>query len=336
MRLQATVIVTLIVLTAVPAAAIIGGNPTSANDYPYFVKIHVFKSADPTVATQCGGSVIDAEWILTAAHCMDGERDEISVKVFMHDSLPVDAVELIMHPLWSGDAEDGHDLALLRVPSHATDGTGGIPEAMKVQVGAPGDPGAYAPGVIATVVGHGFTQAEGFLTSLHDLHTPLRSDADMDAIYDHWYWFSNWKSALMIGAGWTNHTVCNGDSGGPLTVDVNGVTVQVGVVSFGPSDLSGDETCDQPGAYAELSGPQLAWIAATLPGVATRWGTCWINTGRLGLQTPGRWVATYVDTGSDASGPDKDDTYRWKISCVPLQPVRKAPIGSGTLEPVFQ
>ena len=210
---------------------------------------------------------------------------------------------------------------------------------MKVQVGAPADPAAYGDGVTATVVGHGFTHEEGSITpELRDLHTPLHSDDYMDDIYNPWYWVDNWNSALMIGAGWTNHTVCNGDSGGPLTVDRNGVIVQVGVVSFGPSHwYNGVESCDQSGGYAELSGAQMAWVAATIPAVAARWGTCWIPSGRLGLAKPGKWVATYVDTGSDASGPDKDDTYRWKVSCVLSDPVFKAVPGApATPEPVFQ
>lgn len=337
MKLHVTVSVVLILLTAAPAGAIVGGNMAPPEQYPYFVRLEVHKYSDPSKFATCGGSVIDREWILTAAHCLDGGVQHITVDVWVHDSYRYDATALIMHPLWDGKVEHGHDLALLRIPGYATDAGGGIAEAMKVQVGAPADPGAYAVGVTATVVGHGATHEGGGVTpELRDLHTPLHSDDYMDDIYNPWYWVDNWDAALMIGAGWTNHTVCSGDSGGPLTVDRNGVIVQVGVVSFSPSDFGGTETCDQPGGYAELSGPQLAWVAATIPSVATRWGTCWISRGRIGLDTPGRWVATYVDTGSDASGADKDETYRWSISCVPLQPTRKGSLGSYTPEPVFQ
>ena len=72
--------------------------------------------------------------------------------------------------------------------------------------------------------------------------------------------------------------------------------------------------------------------------MVTRWGSCGVSTGRLlGLETQGRWLATYVDTGSDSPGLDKDGTFRWKISCVPLQPLRKAPVDrSGVLPPLAQ
>jgi len=319
-------------LAAVPAAAIVGGNPTTPDQHPHYVRLLIHKYADPAKSSECGASVIDPHWILTAAHCItDGlERNGITIDVFINfcdpcQEVAFNATDLIMHPLWDEDYTHGHDLALLRVATGVTVATDTV---RNVQVGAPADPGAYANGVIATVVGHGATHEGGPLTAeLNDLHTPLHSDAFMDDIYTRlWVFGGNWIPALMIGAGWTNHTVCSGDSGGPLTVDRNGVTVQVGVASFSSVHWydPDDPTCDQPGGYAELSGAQMAWVAATVPGVAARWGTC---TARLvGHSVPGRWVATYVDTGSDSEGPDKDGPFRWSVSCVPTTKVVTYPV----------
>jgi hypothetical protein len=168
------------------------------------------------------------------------------------------------------------------------------------------------------MVGHGATSGGGSGTKeLRDLHTPLHSDGYMDDIYNKWYWFDHWINSLMIGAGWSNHTACNGDSGGPLTVDRNGVRIQVGVASFATTG------CDEPAGYAELSGPQLAWVAATVPAVATKWGSCAANNGT----TPGRWQATYVE---GTSGGTRDGRFEWKISCVPSYPDTASPDGSST------
>src|SRR5947209_801993 len=104
----------------------------------------------------------------------------------------------------------------------------------------------------------------------------------------------------MIGAGDSQHTVCHGDSGGPLTVDRSQGTVQVGVASFGRDD------CDEAGGFAKLAGPQLAWIAANVP--TANIGACALNHGR----TPGRWTATYSPTGT---GPQTEASYHYGFTC---------------------
>lgn len=52
-----------------PESRIIGGNLASAGQFPYQVALSISNSAGSWF---CGGSIIDANWILTAAHCTDG------------------------------------------------------------------------------------------------------------------------------------------------------------------------------------------------------------------------------------------------------------------------
>lgn len=47
---------------------IVGGNAAEQNEWPWQALL-----MDPRKSQFCGGSLIDNQWVLTAAHCVDGE-----------------------------------------------------------------------------------------------------------------------------------------------------------------------------------------------------------------------------------------------------------------------
>ena len=257
-----------------PAAAIVGGTVADPHNYPYFVRV-----------LGCGGSVVARRWVLSAAHCYtDAGRPSVNT-ISIDDGFggsrhPIDVV---IHPGWTGDHDDDHDLVLYKLGQD-------LPRTVQnVQVGSPWDAGAYAANTPATIMGYGQTSAHD--STNHDLRvaqTILRSDSDMQAVFSPVPFTDNWEEQLLIGAGTSTVTTCFGDSGSPLIVNRNGRTVQVGVTSFGYGSIF-DDGCDNPGAFAELSGPLLAWLASVVPSIRNGWGGCPAGDG-----APGEPVVEYA------------------------------------------
>jgi hypothetical protein len=240
---------------------IVGGGPADLGEYPWMVALVDSSTSNPRFGQFCGASLIDAEWVLTAAHCVvsfgsvaDPEDIDVVLGVNNLDEGPtsgtsgqrIEVTQVIPHPAYD-EATSDSDVALLHLAEPAslapsTVGTIGV-------VGT-GDGALEAPGTVSTVTGWGVTSEGGFPGSnaLLEVDVPLVSNATCNAPSS--YGGAVTENMLCAGLAEGGKDSCQGDSGGPLIVpDGGGGWLQAGVVSWG----SGCARPDQYGVYTRLS-----------------------------------------------------------------------------------
>jgi secreted trypsin-like serine protease len=233
MRISAPIVAVLaLALLTPPATAVVGGR--LAERAPWVVALF-----DAHGNFFCGGALVERQKVVTAAHCTiertalgQRERKSITVVADRHDlyatgGRQVRVREINRHPDFT-KVDHGDDIATLTLAEP-------LPY-------APIAMGEARAGDVATVRGWGRTgELRAPSSRLREVDVPVRTEAECAKTVQ------GFRPDGMLCAGYPEggRDACEGDSGGPLTVDGK----LVGIVSYG----RGCARPDQPGVYTRTS-----------------------------------------------------------------------------------
>ena len=220
--------------TPAPAVSpfIIGGVPVP-NIADAHWQVALVDGDDNRRSQFCGGTLIAAGWVLTAAHCVDNPRvqkdpkrlDVIAETLnYTTGGVRSDVDKIFIHPKWgqTGTQYD-FDAALLKLktpvtsvqPINVISPTGTLPDGTEVRVTGWGALSEGGPGSAV----------------LMQVNVPVISNAVCNDPAS----YGGLVSAQMFCAGLRDGGLdsCQGDSGGPVMSTISGSKEVVGIVSWG-------------------------------------------------------------------------------------------------------
>jgi secreted trypsin-like serine protease len=220
---------------------IVGGTQVPNGKYPFMASLEIVGANGRT--GQCGGSLIDLDSVLTAAHCLVNARRvglTVGRTVLSQNQGQVRfASDAFIDPSYNGQENAAYDAAVLKLDRAVT----GI---KPIGLASAKQNNLETPGRLLTVAGWGVT-SEGGAPSvrMREVSLPVVSDSTARRAYSSAQYFPS----LMVAAGGAKgKDACQGDSGGPL-FDPGPTSTQVGIVSFG----RGCARAGFPGVYTEVN-----------------------------------------------------------------------------------
>jgi len=254
---------------------IIDGKAVPNGKYPFMAYVQLYRKGK--IYASCGGSLIDQDSVLTAAHCLINTTGAVVV-VGRTDirnrnrGQVIEASRPFIHPRYNGNGYDAGVLKLRRP----------VKGIKPIKLASSRQNYLEKPGRKATVAGWGSMTAQPWcrppqwptpspVISKHmrQAQVPIVSDATAEQVFKDVCRFigpsdPHYTPRLMVAAGGTGKDACQGDSGGPLFVarasDGDGKDgassvryIQIGITSFGLG--CGVETL--PGVYTEVNNPSI-------------------------------------------------------------------------------
>ncbi|XP_049299566.1 brachyurin-like [Anopheles funestus] len=242
-----------------PSHRVTNGQEATPGQFPYQIAL---LSEFATGTGLCGGTVLTNNFILTAAHCVVSGASTLAsggtaimgahnrnVQEATQQRIRFSSGGIIRHPQYT-TTNIRNDIAVVRLNSPITFNA----RVQPARLPARSDSRQFG-GFTGTVSGFGRTSDGSQATSavVRFARNPVMSNADCIA---------RWNTALIQPqnvclSGEGGRSSCNGDSGGPLTVQ-DGGSLQIGVVSFGSAAGC---SIGMPSVYARVSF-FLGWIEA--------------------------------------------------------------------------
>jgi trypsin len=266
-------------------ASIVGGTGASIASFPFQVALYDPRAGSPAAGFFCGGVIIDAKHVVTAAHCIAGgggrqagSPGDVAVLAgssgldppdpgSVRDVVQSSTIDSHYSPLSSD-----YDIALLTLarplwPGSTAPSVNGIDTIAPLPLD-PGKASAHAnpnltPAITATASGWGDVNpapghSASYPASLRAVQMPLVPDSLCEEQYS--VIEQPITSRMICAGGGRSHVdTCYGDSGGPLVVDQDtparppGDYVLAGLVDFGNG-------CAQPGyagVYTRIASPEI-------------------------------------------------------------------------------
>ncbi len=279
-------------------ASVVGGEGASIASFPFQVALYDPQAGSPAAGFFCGGVIIDATHVATAAHCVAGgggrQAGSGSNVAVLAGSSALDPPDPgSVRDLVQASAFDSHynpqssdyDVALLTLARPLWTGSTAPPINGVNRIAPlspdPGNVSIHAnpnvtPARLATASGWGdVNPAPGhgasYPASLRSVRMPLVSDSLCEEQYS-LIEQSITPRMICAGGGRSHLDTCYGDSGGPLVVDRDTPArppadyILVGLVDFGNG-------CAQPGyagVYTRIASPEIMRFLSSASGHVAR------------------------------------------------------------------
>ncbi|XP_055608185.1 collagenase-like [Uranotaenia lowii] len=232
-RVNFAIFVSLVSIGSIRAdeeGRIVNGENAEYGQFPYQAMLLLQMSQGTAL---CGGSLINSRYVVTAGHCVDGIKS-IQVRlgsIFFNGRNPdgspdgsvvMNTTDFAAHPDYDPNTLQ-NDIALVHLPE-AVEFTDRI-----APVALPAGNDDYT-GRVAIASGFGLTRTAGSPADRLKF-APLNVISNGACRF--FYPGGTVQPTTLCCRGDNRRSTCNGDSGGPLTLEDNGQTALIGVVSFG-------------------------------------------------------------------------------------------------------